>query len=328
VVSDPGVEKPSKRGLSTFLAEHEECGGGFEVQRREGSAGSIVRVICGKCGKSIEYPAASDEELIMDQPAFRNPSQRKTRRKRGAERPPSRDEKGARRGAARTKEGEPGRRDTAVRSISWSSWLPGLIAGLIGGALVLIVIAIASGGGGGTDHGSAPDGESANSRTPTAPPSSAPTPTAPAPQRQSRPSHEVTRLDQRQLADRVSIGVPRGWSAGVEGGAVTLLAANGRAEVQVYYESGERSVDELSRASKTFLLQRHPGGHVADVGPSDTGGGRQARSVRVTYATGTETATVLVADGYSYLILQRLGKPASAEARRTTDAVAMSFRPV
>ena len=63
-MGDPGVEKLSRRGLSIFLAEHEDCGGGFEVQRREGSAGSLVRVICGGCGQSIEYPAAADEELI------------------------------------------------------------------------------------------------------------------------------------------------------------------------------------------------------------------------------------------------------------------------
>jgi hypothetical protein len=327
-VRDPGVQKPSKRGLSTFLAEHEDCGGGFEVQRREGSSGAIVRVICGRCGKSIEYPAAaSDEELISDQPAFRSSSQRMTRKKRAAERPTASTEKGSGRDVAQTKEREPRRRDSGARSISWHSWLPGLIAGLIGGALVLIVIAIASGGG--SDHGSTRTGESANSKTPTAPASSAPTPTASAPaaQPKSKPSHEVARLEQRRLADRVSIGVPRGWSAGVEGGAVTLLAGNGDAEVQVYYEAGIRSVAELSRASTAFLLQRHPGAHVADVGPSGAAG-RQARSVRVTYATGTETATVLVADGYSYLILKRLGKPSSPQTRRTTDAIEMSFRPV
>ncbi len=108
---------------------------------------------------------------------------------------------------------------------------------------------------------------------------------------------------------------------------MTLLAANGRAEVQVYYEQGARSDTELARASRAFLLQRHPGARVAAVGRTETGG-RKARSVRVTYPGGTESATVLVAGGYSYLILTRLGKPSSAEARRTTDAVAMSFRPV
>ena len=327
-MGDPGLEKLSRRGLSAFLAEHEDCGGGFEVQRRGDSAGSIVRVICGGCRQSIEYPAGSDEELVVDQPASRSSSQRIARRKRPAERPPSSDERGAGTGGARTKRREPRREDSGVRSINWRSWLPGLIAGVIGGALVLIVLAIASGGGG-SDHASAPVDESANATTPTAPPATAPSTTAPAPaaKRHPKPSHEVTRLDQRQLAERVSIGVPRGWSAGVDGGAVTLLAANGKAEVQVYYEQGARSDAELARASKAFLLQRHPGARVVGVGRTQTGG-RQAMSVRVTYPGGTESATVLVAGGYSYLILKRLDKPTSREARRTTDAVAMSFRPV
>ncbi len=326
-MGDPGVEKLSRRGLSIFLAEHEDCGGGFEVQRREGSAGSLVRVICGGCGQSIEYPAESDEELIVDQPASRSASQRMARRKRAAKRPPADDEEGSRGGPGPTKQGEPPRRNSGAHSISWRSWLPALIAGLIGGALVLIVLAIASSGG--SDHAATSADESANSSTPTAPPASAPTPTAPAPQakRKSKPSREAIRLDQRQLADRVSIGVPPGWSAGVDGGAVTLLAGNGRAEVQVYYEQGARSDTELANASKTFLLQRHPGAHVAAVGRAETGG-RQARTVRVRYPGGTESATVLVSGGYSYLILSRLGQPSSREARQTMDAVAMSFRPV
>lgn len=113
----------------------------------------------------------------------------------------------------------------------------------------------------------------------------------------------------------------------MSGGAVTLTARNGRAEVQVYYEPGSKSEAELLQGSKRFLLQRHPGARVAAVEPTDTGG-RQSRTVRVVYHGGTESATVLVAGGYSYLVLERLGKPSSAEARRTAEAVAMSFRPI
>jgi hypothetical protein len=327
-VGEPGVKKLSRKGLSTFLAEHEECGGGFEVQRREGTAGAIVRVICGGCRQSIEYPAAPDDDLIADLPASRSSSQRKARKARAAQGAQPNNEREFEAGTARAQRGKPQKRDSGRRALTWQSWLPGLIAGLIGGALVLIVIAIASGGGD-SEHKRASGAASATRSTPTAPPASTPTPTTPAraPRRQSRASHLATRLEQRRLADRVSIGVPRGWSAGVEGGAVTLLAGNGRAEVQVYYEQGARPDAELARDSRKFLLQRHPGARVADVGPIDAGG-RQARSVRVAYPGGTETATVLVAGGYSYLILERLGKPSSPEARRTTNAVAMSFRPV
>ena len=326
-MGDPAVEKLSKRGFSTFLAEHEECGGGFEVQRREGSAGAIVRVICGGCGKSTEYPAMSDEEMVVDRSASRRSALRTGRRKPGTEDRPSRKERQAGTSAPRAKNGEPRGGAARARSIDWRSWLPGLIAGLIGGALVLIVLAIASGDDG-SGGGSAPTGESAKTGTPTATAPTTPTSTAPAvARRQSKPSREATKLDRRRLAERVSIGVPRGWNAGVSGGAVTLSARNGRAEVQVYYEPGAKSEIELERASKTFLLQRHPGARVAAAGPADAGG-RQARSVRVIYPGGTESATVLVAGGYSYLILERLGKPSSPEARKTAKAVTMSFRPI
>ena len=319
------MEKLTRKGLSVFLAEHEECGGGFEVRRQEGSTGSIVRVICGGCGEPAEYPAASDEGLIVDQPAFRSSSRRIGRKREEEKKPSSRDEP-SRAGASPAKGGAPRRRAAASSSINWRSWLPGAIAGLIGGALVLIVLAIASGGG--SDKGSS-SGESANTKAPTAPATTAPATTAqaPAPRRRPRASRLVSNLDQRQLAERVSIGVPRGWNAGVSGGAVTLSARNGRAEVQVYYEPGAKSQADLVNGSKRFLLQRHPGAHLAPVEPTDAGG-RQARTVRVNYPGGTESATVLVAGGYSYLILVRLGKPSSAEARRTTEAVAMSFRPI
>jgi hypothetical protein len=46
-------------GLSSFLAGHERCGGGVDIQRREGSDGSIVRIICGGCGEAIEYPSVA-----------------------------------------------------------------------------------------------------------------------------------------------------------------------------------------------------------------------------------------------------------------------------
>ena len=326
------MDKVTRKGLSTFLAQHEECGGGFEVQRRQGSSGSIVRVVCGGCGKPIEYPAASDEELPVDLPVSRSSPQRPTRRnprraaadarepeatERGPEKPPR-----AGTSAPRADKDAPPRRGSGARSIGWRSWLPGLIAGLIGGALVLIVLAIASDDGS-SNRGSTPSAGSASRATPTAPTSSTPTPAAKQP---SRPQRDEVRLERRQLADRVSIGVPRGWSAGISGGAVTVVAGNGNAEVQVYYEPGVKSDAELAEASKAFLLQRHPSARVTSVGPVDAGGVK-AQRVRVKYDTGTETAVVLVAGGYSYLVLERLGKPSSGEVRRTTAAVAMSFRP-
>jgi hypothetical protein len=210
--------------------------------------------------------------------------------------------------------------EPGARSLRWPSWLStGLIAALLGGGLVLIVLGVASGGSGSDSGGGTP--APAPSITPAAPPASAPT-TAPSTRRPA-----AIKLDRRRIAERVSIGIPVGWDAGVTGGAVTVAARNRRSEVQVYFEQGAKGNEELARASRTFLLQRHPGARVAAAGRTDVGG-RQATRTRVTYPGGTESAIVVVAGGYSYLILERLSRPASRAAVRTADAVTASFRPV
>jgi hypothetical protein len=188
-----------------------------------------------------------------------------------------------------------------------------LIAVLIGGGLVLVVLGVASN-----------SGTSDNTPVPSPNVDSAPL-TLPSPA--AKPTKGRIKLDRRRLAERVSIGIPPGWNAGVEGPAVTVAALNGRAEVQVYFEHGAKPDDALMRESRAFLLQRHTAARVAAIGPTRLGG-REVRRVRVIYPDGTESATVLVAGGYSYLVLERLGKPFSAVVRRTTDAVVASFRPV
>ena len=74
-MGDSGVQESSRRELSAFLADHEDCGKGFDIQRRDGSDGSIVQVVCGGCGKGFEYPAAASLDLPAEQPAFGNASQ-------------------------------------------------------------------------------------------------------------------------------------------------------------------------------------------------------------------------------------------------------------
>jgi hypothetical protein len=58
---DLGLERPERRGLSSFLAEHRDCAAGFDIQRHQGSEASIVRVICNGCGESIDYPAVRSD---------------------------------------------------------------------------------------------------------------------------------------------------------------------------------------------------------------------------------------------------------------------------
>lgn len=316
---DPGLQESSRRVLSAFLADHENCGKGFDIQRREGTGGSIVRVICGGCGEGFEYSAAAGLDLPAEGSASRSVSRRTLSRARRSlpdrspapdpESPPTTHE-------ARTqKEGAKAASEPGARRIRLPAWLSMLlIAALVAGGVLLIVLGIA--GNSGTSD-STPD-------TPGASLSSVPltTPSVPAKRKGAG-----IKLDRRRYAERVSIGIPAGWNAGVEGPAVTVAALNGRAQIQVYFEDGARPDDQLMREARAFLLQRHAGASVAAIGPTDLGG-REVRRVRVVYSAGTESATVLVAGGYSYLILEELRKPFSAELRRTTDAVVASFRPI
>ncbi len=293
----------SKKGLSGFLADHEDCGGGFDIQRRDGTAGSIVRVICGGCGQAIEYPAGVDEEIPIE-PAFGRIS-------RSARRP---------QGVPAARRPRPRRDDPLVltETQSRASRVPGwasapLLLALVAVGALLVVLGVSRNGG----------SSDSTLNVPAQTTSSVPLTTASVPLNTGPP----VKLDRRRLAERVSIGIPAGWNAGVEGPAVAVAALNGRAEVQVYFEHGARPADQLMREARAFLLQRHTEGSVAEIGPTEIGG-REVRRVRVVYPGGTETATVLVAGGYSYLILERLSKPFSVALRRTTDAVAASFRPI
>jgi hypothetical protein len=316
-VGDSGVQESSRRGLSNFLAEHEDHGRGFDIQRREGSDGSIVRVICGGCGNAIEYPAASDMEFAAE-PAVRSVSQRLlNRQRRPSPRPETRPERAQERDDLRTRPDDPAAPGEPVRRPSrLPAWLSApLVLALIAGGLLLVVVGIASNGG-------------TSDSTPTTP--DVPLNTVPLTTTPSVPINSGARepkLDRRRFVDRVSIGIPPGWNAGVEGPAVTVADLSGRAGVQVYFEHGARPDDQLMREARSFLLQRHTGASVARIGPTNLGG-RSVRRVRVIYPTGTESATVLVAGGYSYLLLERLSKPFSVALKRTTDAVVASFRPI
>lgn len=306
-MGDSGVQESSRRELSAFLADHEDCGKGFDIQRRDGSDGSIVQVVCGGCGKGFEYPAAAGLDLPAEQPAFGNASKGILNRDRRSlpDRSPVLDhESEASRARARP-----------VRLRGWLSMV--LIAALVGGGVLLIVLGIAENGGTSDSTPGAPD-------TPGASLSSVPLTTSSVPIKKKPPR---IKLDRRRYADRVSIGIPAGWNAGVEGLAVTIAALNGRAQIQVYFEDGARPDDQLTQEARAFLLQRHAGARVAAIGPTDLRG-REVRRVRVVYSAGTESATVLVAGGFSYLILEQLSKPFSPEPKRTADAVVASFRPI
>ncbi len=309
--------------MAAFLADHEECGKGFDIQRRQGSDGSVVRVVCGGCGEAIEYPAVADAELQAEEPASRSVSGRllnRDRPSRGAA-PTALLDSGwnepAPAAGSSQRAGVDGRRGRPGSPVGWPRWLSvTLIALLIGGGLLLIALGVASDGDP-SDNGPGGTGEPASSVALSNPPPSVElsTPTPP------------VKLVRREFAERVSIGIPDGWNAGVLGAAVTISSRNGRSTIQVYFEQGAKPDDELARGARGFLLQRHAGARVTASGRVDAGG-HQARSVRVVYPDGTESAVVLVAGGYSYLVLERLSKPFSPALQRSADAVVESFRPI
>jgi hypothetical protein len=322
LVGDPGVQETSRSGLSTFLADHEEHGRGFDIQRRNGSDGSLVRVVCGGCGQAIEYPAAVDDELVVQPPASRSVSGRLLKSNRRDPAPP-------RSGSRRFRPQTPPSTNDAPTSASQideveerrprSLAIPGrlsagLVALLIVGGLTLVVAGLASDSG--------PSDEKlgqAGLQTP------APTAVLPATV-PAKPALPPVKLDRRQFAERVSIGIPFRWRAGVSGAAVTVLSRNGRAQVQVYFEQGSKPEGELVDQAKRFLLGRHAGARVISTG-SQRVGGRPASIVSVAFPSGEESAVILVADGYTYVLLERFDKPFSVPLRRDGDAVVASFRP-
>jgi hypothetical protein len=318
-VGDPGAQESSRRGLSTFLAKHEACGEGFDIQRTEGSDGSIVRVICGGCGRALEFPAASDVELPHEPAARSVPGRLRNRNRRSPERFPRSQETRSDApappfGSGQSKADPLAAAESTPRPSWFSGWLAiPVIVALIGAGLFLVVLGVVSNSG---RSGTTID-QSAGS------PGTVPLTVPTVPIKKRAPA---IRLDRRRFAERVSIGIPPGWNAGVQGGAVSVAALSGRAEVQIYFEHGARSNDRLTREARSFLLQRHARARVVKIGPTSLGG-REVRRVMVVYPAGIESATVLVAGGYSYLILERLSRPFSRDLRRTAAAVVMSFRP-
>ena len=172
------MERQSRRhGLSTFLAHHEDCGGGFDIQRRGARPDRSFGSFAGVAGSRSSTRLRRMKSLPPDQPVSRSAPRQRAGRGPGATvaAQSSTEDRGARGRPERSRpsgagtvggddDKRPGDRSGAL-SFSWRSWLPGLIAGLIGGALVLIVLAIASddGNSGGSKSSGGPAGSGATS---------------------------------------------------------------------------------------------------------------------------------------------------------------------
>jgi hypothetical protein len=308
------------RGIAKFLAEHQYCDAGFDVRRESGPGSGRLKITCKGCGKAIEYRAAEAGELAAGglehlglgaedaAPAKPEARAKPTRGRR----PPTSAEEPSPEGRDR---GMPG-------------WIPAALTGtLIVGGLALIMFGMLR-----SDDDDAPVSASspttAQTQTATVPPTPAATPppqaTATAPSPAGQPA---VRLRRQTFPGSFTIGVAPGWETGTDlgEGTIEIAAPGGAAEIDVYFESGERPAIVLAHSAADFLRGRHDGEQPGAALPYQLGD-VAARRIEATHPQGTEVAVVLSEDGYSYLIISSLDRGAPERIERQAEAELASFR--
>jgi hypothetical protein len=308
--------------VSRFLAAHEECGAGFQITRTGEPGRPRLRLLCQGCGQRAAY-AAGDAGLLGEEAE----SNGHTELPRNA---PAEAAAGSP-AAAASKSGS-----------AMESWLPAPAAlpWWVPNVYILLVIAIGLGliafgvvreqdEGGPPSFGSPEAGESRPEAQAPTPATVAPQPPAAAAPAQ-RPSADARRakaqLEPVTVLNRFTIGVPDGWSRGESGGAAVFRSGSGAAEIRIFLQPGAEPLNRLERNAVGFVKQEHPG---ARVGPPESLrlGPNKAREIRATFKGGTETAVVVSADGYSYLLLGGVDSKAPASLETLTQASLHSFRP-
>lgn len=302
------------RGVSRFLAAHEDCGGGFQITRTGEPGRPRLRLLCQGCGQRAAY-AAGDAGLLGDEEGSNGNGD----------------------GSPRAEPPVAGPPDSGI-----ASWLPAppALPWWVPNAYILLVIAI------GValiafgvyrqqddDGGEAPSfAPPAPSQTQTAPSPAEPPQTVeprPEPVPQGPPAAAVRRakkrLDPVTVLNRFTIGVPPAWTQAEGGGAVVFRPADEDAELRIFLEPGAEPLNRLERDAARFMRQEHPG---AAVGPATALrlGNSKARELTASFKGGKETAIVVSADGYSYLLLGRVDSRSPASREALLRAVLRSFR--
>ena len=209
----------------------------------------------------------------------------------------------------------------APPALPW--WVPSAyIAAIILVGFVLIAIGVARPGGGeqGTDRvapSTAPEGLQASP-----PPATQGGTVGPGESKDEAPR---PKLDRVRVLDRFTIGVPRGWSRGVLGGAVVLDSSRG-AWIRVFLEGGRAHPRRLATQAARFLAATHPSARI-DRPERRRLAGRLAFALTATWRRGRERAVVVSASGYSYLLLARVERGASPKLETEAEAALESFRP-
>jgi hypothetical protein len=342
------------RGVSRFLAAHEACASGFQITRTGEAGRPRLRLLCQGCGQRAAY-AAGDAGLLGEEVEVKPSSEAgestpapKRFRRRFA--PTSAPVAPSAAGPAPAQSPAPPKRPVPPESPAppaskLEGWLPAPAALPWWVPNVYILVVIAAGIGliafgviheqnGGGNEGSAFE-----------PPQS--TQTAPAPQEQPAPSavpsaarpaqgvptapsaaalrRAKKKLDPVEVLGRFTVGVPEGWSQGTSGGAVVFRPDDGEAEVRVFLQPGAEPLNRLERDAARFLRQERDKVAVSDP-ESLRFGPTKARELRARYDGGTETAVVLAADGYSYLLLGQVDSKTPPSLDALTVAALRSFR--
>jgi hypothetical protein len=294
-----GTGSGPARGIARFLAEHQDHDAGFDVGRESGAATGRLKVTCLECGKSVEYRAGeAAEQAERALAAGLEGYVPRIGSDLGADAPA---------GEPRRTSIPPGAYLAAIGALVGV----GLLAGLLGNS--------------GSNHSPS----SVQPGASTVPRSLQPSTTsAPTPARSSRPqTTEQPRLQVTTFASRFRIGVARGWQVGQKDTAIALIAPGSRAEVDVYYASEQRSLNDLASQASRFLKSRHPAGRVTAPHPERIGL-LQGLRIKAVYPNGSESALVLVNGGFTYVLLQRVDDGASRRQVRQAKAQAESFSPL
>ena len=308
------LQSPS-HGVGSFVATHEDCGAGFEITRN--GRGKLY-LVCSACGDRTQYGADDTEQL----------------RAHGVD--PEQ--------AATGRRFEPRRENVerwlpAPAALPW--WVPNAyIVAVILVGLGLIAFGVLRPGSddpavlGGGDDGAGQEEQPppSDQRVPAPVPSPQPPVTAgaaPAPAPTPAPAQRPRRpsLDRITVLNRFAVGVPEGWEGGMSDGAVVFEAPGSEAELRVYLQPGGVKPGSLTDDARRFLRAEHANAKVSPPRPRRLG---RFRAIELTcaYQGGRTRATLLSADGYSYLILSEVDGDARASTRTASAAALRSFRPV
>lgn len=284
--------------------------------RRETGAGTgRLSITCKGCGEAITYKAAEAGELAAG-PNLTNGDSGHMEIA-----PPEGD--GLRKIAT------PAPREPK-RSTDRSRLLPAILIGLLilTGALMITVGLVRSGGDGRSDdETAAPATQPTTSETtpaetaPQATETEPPAQTTPAP----APSTPPVRLKRRDFEGRFAMGVPVGWKAGSDEGAILIAPGGSTAAIRVFFEPGADRASDLAEGATRFLADEHDGADVSGPQPIKLGDEKGQR-INATYSSGEESAVVLSAGGYTFLVLLRVDNGASETVAAEGEAALASFR--